>query len=111
MSLNRNGIFILEDPSLLETLKKNSYDQFYDEHAYVFSLTALKNLTNKSGLEIFKVEKLNTHGGSNHVFFKKKINNELKVSNKYLKYLSMEKRFGIEKLNTYKKFAKNVQNS
>ncbi len=111
MSLNRNGIFILEDPSLLETLKKNSYDQFYDEHAYVFSLTALKNLTNKSGLEIFKVEKLNTHGGSNRVFFKKRINNDLKVSNKYLKYLSMEKRFGIEKLNTYKKFAKNVQNS
>ena len=42
-------------------------------------------------------------------FLKKRINNDLKVSNKYLKYLSMEKRFGIEKLNTYKKFARNVK--
>ena len=36
MSLNRNGIFILEDPSLLETLKKNSYDQFYDSMLMFF---------------------------------------------------------------------------
>ena len=35
-SLNDNGIFILEDPSLAEVLKNKSYDQFYDEHAYVF---------------------------------------------------------------------------
>ena len=70
ISLKKSGIFILEDPSLLEALKKNSYDQFYDEHAYVFSLTALKNLTRKTGLEIFKVEKLNTHGGSNFALIK-----------------------------------------
>ena len=111
ISLKKNGIFILEDPSLLETLKKNSYDQFYDEHAYVFSLTALKNLISKTGMEIFKVEKLNTHGGSNRVFFKKKINNKFKISKKYISYLSDEKKFGIDKFSTYKKFAKNVQNS
>ena len=111
ISLKKSGIFILEDPSLLEALKKNSYDQFYDEHAYVFSLTALKNLTRKTGLEIFKVEKLNTHGGSNRVFFKKKINQKVQISKKYIKFLSDEKKFGIEKLSTYRKFARNVKKS
>ena len=32
--------FSTEDPSLAEVLKNRSYDQFYDEHAYVFSVTA-----------------------------------------------------------------------
>ena len=36
--LGHKGIFILEDPSLLKSLQKISYDQFYDEHAYVFQL-------------------------------------------------------------------------
>ncbi len=85
--LKKNGIFILEDPSLLETIKKNSYDQFYDEHSYVFSLTALKNLIKKNNLEIFKVEKLKTHGGSNRVFLKKKTNRKFKISNIFLKYI------------------------
>ena len=34
--LKDNGIIILEDPSLLECLKRNTYDQFYNEHIYVF---------------------------------------------------------------------------
>jgi len=109
--LKKNGIFILEDPSLLETIKKNSYDQFYDEHSYVFSLTALKNLIKKNNLEIFKVEKLKTHGGSNRVFFKKKTNKKFKISNIFLKYLIDEKKNGIDKISTYKKFSKNVKRS
>ena len=40
-SFINNGILIIEDPSLLECLKKNSYDQFYDEHAHLFSLLAI----------------------------------------------------------------------
>jgi len=109
-SLNQNGIFILEDPSLLEVLKKTSYDQFYDEHAYVFSITALKNITMKSGLEIFNIEKLKTHGGSNRVYFKKK-NTKIKISKNVFNHLKNEKNYGIGKLETYQKFALKVKKS
>ena len=34
--LSDEGVLIIEDPSLLECIKKNSYDQFYNEHIYVF---------------------------------------------------------------------------
>ena len=71
--LEDDGIFILEDPSLIENLNNVSYDQFYDEHSYVFSITALKNITKDFNLEIFNIEKLKTHGGSNRVYFKKLI--------------------------------------
>ena len=42
--LDNSGVFVLEDPSLLEIIKNVSYDQFYDEHAYVFSVSAINNL-------------------------------------------------------------------
>ena len=63
------GVFILEDPSLLEVIRNTSYDQFYDEHAYVFSITAINNLVKKTDLEIFDVELLDiqdAHHGHDH---------------------------------------------
>ena len=90
-SLTLKGVFILEDPSLLKSLQKISYDQFYDEHAYVFSITALKNITKKTGLEIFNIEELKTHGGSNRVYFKKVDNKEIKISKTVNSHLSNEK--------------------
>ena len=110
-SLDFNGIFILEDPSLLKSLQKLSYDQFYDEHAYVFSITALKNITKQSGLEVFNVEELKTHGGSNRVYFKKINNKTIKISNTVNKHLLKEKNFGINKLQTYRIFANKVLKS
>jgi len=110
-SLNDNGVFILEDPSLFEVIKNTSYDQFYDEHAYVFSITALKNITEKLGLKIFKIEQLETHGGSNRVYFKKLHNNKIKISNIVSRQLKNEEKLGINDLKIYKKFAKNVRKS
>ena len=34
--LSEKGVLVIEDPSLLEVIKNNTYDQFYDEHVYVF---------------------------------------------------------------------------
>ncbi len=72
--LNDKGSLIIEDPSLIECLKKNTYDQFYNEHIYVFSFIALNNVLNKNNLEIYKIENLKIHGGSNRFYIKKKIN-------------------------------------
>ena len=110
-SLTLKGVFILEDPSLLKSLQKTSYDQFYDEHAYVFSITALKNITKETGLEIFNVEELKTHGGSNRVYFKKVDNREIKISKTVNSHLSNERKFGINKLKTYQLFARKVKHS
>jgi methylation protein EvaC len=109
--LNKNGILIIEDPSLLECIKNNAYDQFYNEHVYVFSALALRNILKKFNMDIFDIQKLKTHGGSLRYFIKKKQNNKIKISNKVFKQFIAEKRFGLEKLSTYKKFALNVKSS
>ena len=46
--LKDDGTVIIEEPSLLETIRKNSYDQFYNEHIYVFSA----NILGRNNLEI-----------------------------------------------------------
>ena len=45
--LSDDGVLIIEDPSLLECFKKISYDQFYNEHIYIFSLLSIKYLLKK----------------------------------------------------------------
>tara|TARA_B110001450_G_scaffold99986_1_gene94779 strand:+ start:1827 stop:3005 length:1179 start_codon:yes stop_codon:yes gene_type:complete len=110
-ALSNKGILVLEDPSLLECLKNGAYDQFYCEHIYVFSTIALEKVLNKFNLEIFDIENTNTHGGSNRYFIKKKSNNFYKIKNKVNKEIDKEKKFGLHKYSTYKKFSTRVKES
>ena len=68
--LSKNGKLIIEDPSLLNCLKNNTYDQFYNEHIYVFSLKELEKIISKYDLQVFKVQNLAVHGGSTRYYIK-----------------------------------------
>ncbi len=106
--LNNHGTLIIEDPSLLECLKKNTYDQFYNEHIYVFSLIGIENILKKYDFEIFHIQNLEIHGGSNRYFIKKRTNKKpifSSVNNQRKKEIN----YGIQKISTYKKFAKRVK--
>ena len=108
--LTEDGVFIFEDPSLLRMMERGSYDQLYDEHAHIFSVIALKNILNKNGLEIFRVDNLNVHGGSNRIYVKLKESTrsiELDVLNQ----INEEKTFGLEAFETYELFANRVNKS
>ena len=108
ISLSDNGVLVLEDPSLLECIKRVAYDQFYCEHIYVFSTIALKKILDKYKLEIFDIDNLHTHGGSNRYYIKKISNKNFDISKKVLNNLKKEKKFGLNKFSTYKKFSKKV---
>ena len=109
--LSKKGILIIEDPSLLECFKKVSYDQFYNEHIYIFSLLSMKNLLKKYRLEVFNVERLDTHGGSLRYYIKKTSNNNFKVNKRVKKQLQQELNFGLNKYSSYIKFKGNVEKS
>ncbi len=108
--LNEKGVLIIEDPSLIECLKKNTYDQFYNEHIYIFSFIGLSYLLMKNNLEIYKVENLSVHGGSNRYYIKKKNNNK-KIEISSYNQFNLEKKYGIDKLKTYFLFRKRVEKS
>ncbi len=109
--LSEKGILIIEDPSLLECIKKNSYDQFYNEHIYLFSAISVNNLLKSFSLEIFDINNLETHGGSLRYYIKRKINNDIKISSNVHNQIKKELKFGLDKFSTYKNFSKRVINS
>jgi SAM-dependent methyltransferase len=102
--LSNNGVLIIEDPSLLECVKKTSYDQFYNEHIYVFSALAVKNIINQFELELFDIQKIATHGGSLRYFIKRKKNNLFKISKRVSIQMDKEIKYGLDKFSTYIKF-------
>ena len=105
-----DGVFVIEDPSLSSVIKINSYDQFYDEHVYVFSTLAVENIVKKYKLRLFDVEKINTHGGSLRYFICKN-DSKHKKTKRLVSILNEEKKIGLDNFNTFKKFAKRVKNS
>ena len=108
--LSYKGVFILEEPSFLECYKKNAFDQFYNEHIYVLSAIALKNILTEIGLKIFKIENLEIHGGSLRYYITHKKNNNYKKCESLKKQIKIETKTGLDKFTTYKKFAKNISN-
>ena len=109
--LSQQGIMIIEDPSLLNCLRSNAYDQFYNEHIYVFSLLSLNTFLNSMGFCIFDVENIKTHGGSLRFYIKKKNNKIYKITKNFYNQLKVEKKFGLNKISTYYRFSKRVLDS
>ena len=107
--LSEDGVFVFEDPSLLRMLERGSYDQIYDEHAHVFSVTALNNILKKNGLTLFDVDNLSVHGGSNRIYAAK--DNSVDVKHTVLDNLMREKEFGVDNFQTYQIFAERIEKS
>ena len=107
--LSDDGVFVFEDPSLLRMLERGSYDQIYDEHAHVFSVTALDNILKKNGLVIFDVDNLSVHGGSNRIYAAKE--NSVDRKHTVLDNLMREKEFGVDRFETYEIFAERIEKS
>lgn len=105
--IKEDGIIITEDPSLVEMIKKNSYDQIYAEHMYIWSLASMNSLFKKFDLEVFDIENNNFHGGCSRYFIGKK--NKRKISQNVINHAKLENELGIENIDTYKKFTENVK--
>ena len=108
--LDDKGLLIIEDPSLLQCLKKNTYDQFYNEHIYVFSYLSLRIALKKHNLEIFKIDQLKIHGGSNRYYIKKTTNN-IRLHNSVSYHRSKEEKYGLNNLKAYVSFSKRINYS
>jgi len=105
--LSQDGVLVIEDPSLLKVLQNNSYDQFYDEHVYVFSSISINNIIKEFGLRLFDIEHLTTHGGSNRYYICKE-NGKYKKSTRLKNALKKEISYKLHKIESYYKFSKRV---
>lgn len=108
--LDAEGVFIFEDPYLLEVMTQMAYDQIYDEHVYYFCVTSLSKLFEKHGLRIFRVEPIPVHGGSMRIYgCRSSCSRPVELS--VTAQIATEREFGLDSLETYMVFAERVQQS
>ncbi len=107
--LSSKGTIIFEEPYLGSMYKKTSYDQIYDEHIYMFSLTSISKIYNLFGFDLIDAAPLPTHGGSMRYILKrgKNLNKSLRLK----KLLMYEKKKNINNFKGCIIFKKNVENS
>ncbi len=105
-SLADDGVWIVQQNYLVSMLENLSFDNVCHEHIEYYSLTAMKNLVEKHGLEINHVFEDSINGGSIITVISRLGTREINqsVSN----YVVKERKFGVLDPRTYGEFAKNV---
>ena len=78
--LKDNGVFIFEAVYLKDIVVNNAYSQIYDEHVFNYSVTSVKNIFSKYGLELFNINNINTQGGSMRFYLAPTGSREVKSS-------------------------------
>jgi methylation protein EvaC len=107
--LKPKGVVMFEDPYLGDVIKNTSYDQIYDEHVFLFSLSSIRYLFGQHDMEIIDIEPQETHGGSmRYVIARKEMH---PVSDRVYMQLEKEKNMGLDKPETYELFRKNCEYS
>ncbi|MSP50831.1 MAG: class I SAM-dependent methyltransferase [Alphaproteobacteria bacterium] len=66
--LDDNGVFISESHYLLGLLETLQYDSIYHDHLRYYHLGSLTALLGSHDLDVFRVERIPTHGGSIRVY-------------------------------------------
>jgi len=120
--LVEDGVFVSESHYLLPLIETNQYDTIYHEHLRYYSLTSLNYLFSMHQLEIFKAEKIDTHGGSIRIYAaRKKIykidasvkrikNNEKNLEKKLLNFQDRVLNSKLEFYNLLTRIRKNKKN-
>ncbi len=105
--LNSNGKIIFEEPYLGSMYKRTSYDQIYDEHIYIFSVSSVKKIFEMFDFEIIDAISQTTHGGSMRYVLQRKKNK--KVNKKIKNILENEKKQNIDSLKGALNFKENCE--
>lgn len=104
-----DGVFIFEDPYLGAMIEKTSYDQIYDEHVFMFSVTSVAAAFAPHGLALVDVEEQPTHGGSMRYVLAPA--GSRAVSPSVERWRARETAQGLRRPETYEAFARNCERS
>ncbi len=102
--LKPNGVATFEFPHLIQMIKHTQFDTIYHEHFSYLSLTAVNQIFENNGLQIFDVQEIPTHGGSLRVFEQRKNIGQHKINQAVNALLKTEQDLGITSVAYYDNF-------
>lgn len=106
--LKPNGVSTFEFPHLVNLVKQNQFDTIYHEHFSYLSLTSVKAVFEKNGLEVFDVEEIPTHGGSLRVYAQRTDTGKHPKTARLQDLLIKENALGVNSVAFYENFQEKV---
>jgi SAM-dependent methyltransferase len=107
--LTEDGVITIEFPHFYNLIKKTQFDTIYHEHFSYLSIHSTKKILEIFDLQIFKVKKIDTHGGSLRIYIKNKSSKKNKIHSSLNKIFTQEKKSNIFSKKTFFKFTKKIK--
>ena len=102
-ALKQDGTITLEFPHLMKLIEDIQFDTVYHEHFSYLSLFTVERIFKVTGLRIFDVEQLSTHGGSLRIYGCH-VGDVRTTTNAVTKLLIKEAQFGLQTIKPYQDF-------
>lgn len=106
--LKPNGVSTFEFPHMVNLVQQNQFDTIYHEHFSYLSLTSVKAVFEKNGLEVFDVEEIPTHGGSLRVYAQRADTGSHLKTARLQDLLAVESSVGVDSIAFYENFQEKV---
>jgi len=103
--LSDNGTYIVEVQYFADMIEEMTFDNIYHEHVLYYTLHSMINLFGKHNMNVYRVERIPTHGGSIRAYIAEKRDVEQSV----IDLINQEKQNGIDDFQTMKKFNDKLQ--
>jgi hypothetical protein len=102
---NDETVITIENPSFTVLLAEGFFDTIYHEHYSYLTCHSVRALANKYGLEVFRVDELTTHGGSNRYW----LSRSRKPEESVFETLEKEKQVGLFEQEKWADFSMKAQ--
>ncbi len=97
----------IENPSLMNILLEMQFDTIYHEHYSYLSASTVSKVSQSVGLQLFKVEKLSIHGGSNR-YWLSSLSANTTIDSSVEAFVSMEKNSGLFEASEWANYSERV---
>ena len=104
--LDDDGSFVVEVQYLMSTINDLTFDNIYHEHTNYWSVTSIDNFLGGVGFSVYRVEYIDTHGGSIRVYASK--NTKHKIESSVYEFVTEEEILDMSKVSTYKDFGNKI---
>lgn len=106
--LKEDGFLAFEVHYLGNLINELQYDMIYHEHQFYYSIHAIINLFKMHEMAIFDVQRTPVRSGSITYFVQNTKTGKRNISKSVKKLLLLEKNMGLDKAETFLKFAKEI---
>jgi predicted TPR repeat methyltransferase len=106
-ALMPGGVFVIEMHYLLDLIEQVAFDTVYHEHISYWALGPMKQLFERHGMSIVDAERVPLHHGQLRVHVRRQADAD--ISTGVEKILAQEKAAGLDRFDTYLRFADRAQ--